>query len=123
MPSSSDIARSVVITVERKYTPLFEELTKRIDELEKTVTTFKNASAPVLSEGDRRLFVALKQERARLAALTRVPAYCIVRDIALAELVRLKPKTLAEVRSLRGFGLTSTEKYGWDFLRILAMCR
>jgi ATP-dependent DNA helicase RecQ len=56
-------------------------------------------------------------ERSRMDA---VPAYVVLHDATLRELAALRPRTLDELASVKGFGPVKLERYGDDLLAVLA---
>jgi ATP-dependent DNA helicase RecQ len=74
---------------------------------------------PADSPGDERLFEALREKRRALAQEKNVPAYVIFHDRTLAEMARLRPSSLAAMRSISGVGETKLERYGSLFLQVI----
>ncbi len=66
------------------------------------------------------LFAALKALRRVIANRRGVPAYLIFTDATLVALAEHKPKTPAEMLEVAGVGPTKLERYGEEFLRLLA---
>jgi superfamily II DNA helicase RecQ len=56
-------------------------------------------------------------ERARMDA---VPAYVVLHDATLRELAAVRPRTLDELASVKGFGPVKVERYGDALLAVLA---
>jgi ATP-dependent DNA helicase RecQ len=79
-------------------------------------TVVPNMLAP---EEESEVLNALKDLRHRIAMEENVPAYAIVTDKTLAELVTRMPISMAEISSVSGFGEYKTERYGADFIRTL----
>jgi ATP-dependent DNA helicase RecQ len=50
-----------------------------------------------------------------------VPAYTVFHDSTLRELARVRPQSLAELRSISGIGATKLERYGEALLETLAL--
>ncbi len=69
---------------------------------------------------DRPLWDALRECRARLAREADVPAYVIFHDATLREIVRLRPTSLEEMLAVHGVGQAKLDKYGADFLAVVA---
>ena len=69
--------------------------------------------------GDERLFEALREKRRAIAQEKNVPAYVIFHDRTLAEMARLRPSSLAAMRSISGVGETKLERYGNLFLEVI----
>ena len=49
-----------------------------------------------------------------------MPAYVVFHDATLAEIVRLAPRTPAELAGVPGVGPTKLERYGADVLAVLS---
>ncbi|CAN5207067.1 hypothetical protein BH20GEM2_BH20GEM2_00160 [soil metagenome] len=76
--------------------------------------------AEPLHRAGRDLFDRLRELRSRLAREESVPAYCVFADRTLQELARRRPTSDAELLSVPGVGPAKLEKYGAEFLRLLA---
>ncbi len=85
----------------------------------------KTASAPAqtLSADDRRLFDALKSTRLRLAKEESVPAFVILADRSLLDMVLLKPENRDQMMMVHGVGQAKLEKYGEIFLSAIRQYR
>ena len=68
----------------------------------------------------KELFSALRSKRLELARKRRVPAYIIFPDSTLHQMLLHKPQTIGEMGKLNGVGPQKLEKYGKDFLSIIA---
>lgn len=68
---------------------------------------------------DEKLYEKLREFRLELAHKEKLPAYCILSNKALEELVKFKPRTKEQMLTIHGIGLVKYDKYGEDFLRIL----
>lgn len=73
-----------------------------------------------LAPADREAFDALRALRAELAKERKVPAYVVARDKTLVDVVKRKPRSLAELGLCEGFGPSRLETYGEAFLSVLA---
>ncbi|MGH9391397.1 MAG: RQC domain-containing protein, partial [Vicinamibacteria bacterium] len=71
------------------------------------------------SPGDEHLFEALREKRREIAQERNVPAYVVFHDRTLAEMARLRPSSLAAMRSISGVGEAKLEKYGTLFLEVI----
>jgi ATP-dependent DNA helicase RecQ len=71
------------------------------------------------SPADEPLFEALRTHRLALAREQGVMPYVIASDRSLRELCLLKPKNLAELLDVYGFGETRAERYGPGLLEVL----
>jgi len=72
------------------------------------------ASAPV--ELDYDLSEYLREWRRNTATQQGVPAFVVLHDSTLEQLFRMRPTTLAQIRSVPGFGERKTESYGPQIL-------
>ena len=70
-------------------------------------------------EGEEALFEALRACRARLAARHKVPAYIVLPDSALRDMIRLRPGSLNEMLQVKGMGVVKASQYGDAFLEVL----
>ena len=68
---------------------------------------------------DRDLFEALRALRLRIARARGVPPYVIFHDATLRELARERPRTLDELRTVRGVGERKTQDLGPEVLEVL----
>jgi ATP-dependent DNA helicase RecQ len=62
----------------------------------------------------------LREWRRATAKQQGVPAYVVMHDTSLEELCRLRPKSLAELRAVTGFGERKVQYYGEQILEALA---
>jgi ATP-dependent DNA helicase RecQ len=77
--------------------------------------------APVeATDEDRALFEVLRTERRILADAESVPAYVVLPDRTLWELVAARPTSTDELLAVNGIGPVKAEKYGAAFLALLA---
>jgi ATP-dependent DNA helicase RecQ len=72
------------------------------------------------SPADRALFELLRTERRTIANAEGVPAYVVLPDRTLWELVRARPGSTAALLTVNGIGPVKAEKYGAAFLALLA---
>ena len=68
---------------------------------------------------DRDLFEELRGVRLQIARARGVPPYVIFHDTTLRELARVKPQTMAELRTIYGVGARKAEDLGEQFLAVL----
>ena len=64
--------------------------------------------------------VALRQWRLERARTDGVPAYVVMHDATLAEIVRVRPQSRAELATVPGIGPAKLDRYGDDLLAALA---
>ncbi|MER7073840.1 DNA helicase RecQ [Terrabacter sp. NPDC000476] len=73
-----------------------------------------------LDAAETALFERLRAERRSIADEEGVPAYVVLPDRTLRELVRARPAGTAELLEVNGIGPVKAEKYGARFLALLA---
>jgi ATP-dependent DNA helicase RecQ len=81
------------------------------------------AERPVTLDFDPELREYLRQWRSVVANQEDVPAFVVMHDTSLAEICRKRPASLAEIRSVSGFGERKTERYGQQILDALERFR
>ena len=69
---------------------------------------------------DEGLWEALRAHRLELARAQGVPPYVIFHDATLREMVERRPGTPEELAGIAGVGETKLERYGEDFLAVIA---
>ena len=74
----------------------------------------------LVNDEDAPLLSALKAKRRALAEAGRVPAYVIFPDRTLIEMAEARPQTLDDLARINGVGAKKLERYGADFLRVIA---
>ncbi len=72
-----------------------------------------------LGDEEARLFKALAAYRMTLAKAKSLPSYCIFNNATLAEMAKLRPSSLADLRAVSGVGEAKLAKYGEAFLRVI----
>lgn len=81
----------------------------------------KRAAAPQFHrESDQQLFEMLKAKRMELAKAQNVPPYIIFNDKTLREMTLHKPHDETEMGYINGVGGKKMERYGADFLAVIA---
>ncbi len=73
----------------------------------------------VLNEADFALFAQLRTLRKTLAEQEGVPAYALFTNEQLAEMVRHRVTSVAQLREIAGVGAARVEKYGTSFLQLI----
>ena len=77
-----------------------------------------------LTPEDEMLFSALRELRLRIARESDVPPFVVFHDIALCEMARLRPTSLAEFGQISGVGKRKLERYGETFVAaIRSLCK
>ena len=87
-----------------------------------TIRAAKNGNVvrTLVSDEDAPLLSALKAKRRALAEAADVPAYIIFTDKTLIEMAQVRPKTLDDFAKVGGVGSKKLERYGKDFLEVIA---
>jgi ATP-dependent DNA helicase RecQ len=88
----------------------------------KVVTPRKTGGKPALDipNEDRVLWEALRAKRRQLAQEQGVPPYVIFHDSTLMAILSAHPANLHEMRHIAGIGESKLERYGEDFLAVVA---
>ncbi|MEO0443589.1 MAG: DNA helicase RecQ [Pseudomonadota bacterium] len=110
------------ITLTEKARPLLRgdiQLQLR-KETAKTSLTKKPKKQHRVSDGDRHLWDALRGCRQRLAQQQGVPPYVIFHDATLMEMMEYKPTDRQQLLTLNGIGENKMERYGQDFIEVIA---
>jgi ATP-dependent DNA helicase RecQ len=76
--------------------------------------------ATTASEPERELFEVLRAERRVIADAEGVPAYVVLPDRTLWELIATRPRTPEDLLAVNGIGPVKAERYGAAFLALLA---
>ena len=74
----------------------------------------------LMTEADLPVFNALRDWRTEQSKQDGVPPYVICTNRQFAEMVKARPRSLAGLANIDGFGKTKLEKYGSKILAILA---
>jgi ATP-dependent DNA helicase RecQ len=80
----------------------------------------RGSNKPVIAEADRALWESLRTLRKHLADAHGVPPYVIFTDNTLVDMLRQRPTTLQDMALVSGVGSHKLERYGADFLQVLA---
>jgi ATP-dependent DNA helicase RecQ len=80
----------------------------------------KRARAATRGPCDEALFDELRKLRKQLADAQGVPPYIVFGDATLTQMARDKPMDEQELLAVSGVGLNKLEKYGHDFLDVIA---
>lgn len=73
----------------------------------------------VLDEPSFKRFTKMRELRKALAQAENIPAYAILTDEQMAGLSKIEELTLAKMKTVRGVGEKTIEKYGKQILEIL----
>jgi ATP-dependent DNA helicase RecQ len=86
----------------------------------KAVRSLKQPDEDLSNPSDVALFHTLRSKRLELARAQNVPPYVIFHDRTLREMARKKPKSLNELARVSGVGASKLERYGADFVALVA---
>ncbi len=78
------------------------------------------ATSPEGPRFDAQLFERLRALRKRLADERKVPPYVVFSDATLRDMVALRPRDAAGLLEVNGVGEVKLERYGKEFLEVLA---
>jgi ATP-dependent DNA helicase RecQ len=73
-----------------------------------------------LADVDPEMMQRLRAWRAEQAKSQDVPAYVILHDATLAEIIRQRPRNLGQLGSISGIGKTKLDRYGDEILWVLS---
>jgi ATP-dependent DNA helicase RecQ len=93
---------------------------RRAPEKRKAATTKSRRIDSDLGAEEHALFERLRAWRAATAKEHGVPAYVILHDSTLLELVRQRPQSLEDLRHVSGIGARKLENFGTALLELLA---
>ncbi len=96
----------------RKITMIAASAKKEKTGKSKTPTT-------LTGEDDNDMFDKLKAKRLEIAKSQNLPPYIIFHDRSLLEMIKIKPKTLDDMRQISGVGEAKLKTYGKIFLKEL----
>jgi ATP-dependent DNA helicase RecQ len=80
--------------------------------------TADNTTQPLDGSAELR-FLALRKTRAELAAVRKLPAFCILHDKVLREVARTAPADILSFLQIKGIGPAKAEQFGPAFLAAL----
>lgn len=96
------------------------ELRLREDRKLKTAKKKRRDTAAALASADQPLFEALRMHRKAIAEKLGLPPYVIFHDATLRQMAEHRPKNEMELLSISGVGETKLERYGSEFLKVIA---
>ena len=96
------------------------ELRLREDRKLKTEKKKRRDAAAALAPADQPLFEALRARRKEIADRLDLPPYVIFHDATLRQMAEHRPTTEAELLSISGVGEAKLERYGSEFLEVIA---
>ena len=96
------------------------ELRLREDRKLKTEKKKRRDTAAALTEADQPLFDALRRRRKEIADRLDLPPYVIFHDATLMQMAEHRPQTEADLLTISGVGEAKLERYGGEFLEVIA---
>ena len=119
----SDQRRYGALVLTEQSRPLLRgevELKLREDRKLKTGKKKRRETAAALSPADQPLFDALRERRKEIAERLDLPPYVVFHDATLKQMAEHRPRTEADLLSINGVGEAKLERYGRDFLDVIA---
>ncbi len=119
----SDQNRYGALVLNEKSRPLLKgetELRLREDRKQKTEKKKRRDTAALLAPADQSLFEALRKRRKEIADELDLPPYVIFHDATLQQMAEHRPRSEADLLSINGVGEAKLERYGSDFLEVIA---
>ncbi len=119
----SDQDRYGALVLTERSRPLLKgevELKLREDRKLKTEKKKRRNAAAALTPADQPLFDALRKRRKEIADSLDLPPYVVFHDATLKEMAEHRPTTEADLLSINGVGEAKLERYGRDFLEVIA---
>ncbi len=96
------------------------EVKLREDRKLKTGKKKRADTAATLAQADQPLFEALRTRRKEIADRLDLPPYVIFHDATLRQMAEHRPTTDEELLSISGVGEAKLERYGSEFLEVIA---
>lgn len=96
-------------------------VTRRVPIVQQRLAAPAGTVDPTMSATDNALFQKLREMRTKLAKNEGVPPYFIFADATLRDMCRKKPRVMSEMRQVSGVGIIKAQKYGKQFLGVIAL--
>lgn len=112
-----DHNKEIVITSEQ-----FNNLIKARDTINQIEKIYKNAdtiSTKLLNEKEKLLFEKLINFRTKMSQENKVPAYMILTNKTIIEIINKNPKTKQELLLINGIEKKKIDKYGDQIIKLL----
>ena len=97
-----------------------ESIELRNDSTEKVQKKKIQKAATIIPLAAQPLWEALRALRKQLASEYGVPPFTVFHDSAMMEMISTNPKSRAEFLSISGVGLSKLDKYGEQFMAVIA---
>jgi ATP-dependent DNA helicase RecQ len=111
-----------LVLTEQSRSVLKGEIALKLREDRKLTTEKKKRrdSAAALAPADQSLFEALRKRRKEIADQLDLPPYVIFHDATLMQMAEVRPTTESAMLDINGIGAVKLERYGKEFLEIIA---
>ena len=86
---------------------------------DKEIQSIQKENNSVIEEKNDSLIERLKNYRLTKAKEKNLPPYYVFNDETLNEIISIKPQTIDELLTVKGFGQKKCEWYGNDILQII----
>jgi ATP-dependent DNA helicase RecQ len=106
------------LTLVIRYRPTIQPVAA--EEITKTQKQRDETWRDLLTENDWPLFETLRAWRKERSDQEGIPLYVICNNRQLAQIIKARPKTLAALGHIEGFGEKKLQKYGHDILALIA---
>lgn len=111
------------LTLLIKYFPIrqeiiFESQQKNNTQNSRTNNSKEEAWKEILVEADMGLFNLLRDWRSERSKKEGVPPYVLFTNVQLAQIVKSRPQSFADLLKIDGIGRAKADKYGQDILKI-----
>ncbi len=118
--------QAVVVAEAGRESPFLAELTKSVHDTPSRVTRPRTSEPPAKETEenpgtwpDTILYETLKEWRRQIALGENIPAYVVIYNRTLEEIVRTRPRTKATLLQIPGIGAQRLERYGEDILKLV----
>lgn len=112
-----DHNKEIVITPEQ-----FNDLIKArdtINQIEKIYKSSESLTTKLLNEKEKLLFEKLISFRSKISQENKIPAYMILTNRTIIEIIDKKPKTKQELLLMNGIEKKKIDKYGDQIIKLL----
>ncbi len=82
----------------------------------------ENTEVITNEETDNKIREELKAYRLKSSKDENIKAYMVFSNETMEEIIKVKPKTIKELNSVKGFGTVKCDKYGNEIINIISNC-
>ena len=118
--------QAVVVAEAGRESPFLAELTTSVHDTPSRVSRTRTSEPPAKETEenpgtwrDTILYETLKEWRRQIALGENIPAYVVIYNRTLEEIVRTRPRTKAALLQIPGIGAQRLERYGEDILKLV----